>query len=598
MSKKVLTIAIVGGLFSLNMYRKAVSLKMETDNLNSNSGKAVAVLDCVGNVVGYVQESPKALNDIGSEEVFGLLKSINKKDVGFEFEFLDQGRTEGGSNFLRAIITIDIKEKNKMVNGEMYKVMLVTSTMEGINRAQKTALRKEFDNNGLVEVTLVAEDFKGEERIVAYYETVSDNGRVAVAMQDDSLGDLTEVLAYVKKGENQRRQATVKSALGRNLVCVVKISDVEILKSNKDLNKEMKRIIKEDIVTKETLDKRINYALECKVPLIGIISILKTYRKYPDKIAIKIAIPETLFVDTQGLVPDSVAYINVGRNLMYEGDRGVGKNVLTETLSWLYNRPLFEFSMNSQHDNTAYIGGKVFDGGLNDSKEDELNFFTKMSNLLNKGGIKKWFTGKNDDTDEVMEVVKQLSSMISGKQLLKFEPSTIIESAMYGGILVLDEVNTALGHASIILHSLLDDRRRITVEGFKEVIAEPNFFAIGTMNKDYQSTFDLNEAFEDRFEKVVFESNASIAGIVRAKVPTVEKMVVATCDKLYKRLLQGVQDGNLDNKVLTVRGFVNVAKVVTYQNFDLERALNISVANKASDIEDREAIKEFISALV
>lgn len=404
----------------------------------------------------------------------------------------------------------------------------------------------------------------------------------------------------------------VQNILGSILVCEFEENNLEYVKkgieekNKKDISSKVKGVLKLKLqdstgtLTKKALEERLKYMYNNDLTDIQIQSILDSYRRYPTEIAKKIANPTTKFVDSKGILKKSIGYANIKRNLLFEGERGVGKNVLTETLSWLYMRPLYEFSMNAQLDNSAVLGSRTFKAHNARTESEQRKFLENVSELFKKVTSPKnlfssWF--KSDDEKEMeqnIETIKELSNYLMNEKEIEFEPSTIIESALYGGILVLDEVNQALGYTLSILNSLLDSRRRINVEGFQDVVADDNFFAIATMNKDYQAVFELNEAFDDRFEKIIFPPLTSIKGILRGKVKGISKDTLNKCDRVFKAIQKGVQEGHIEARSLTIRGFISASMVID-QGLDLREALISSVAHKAQDTDERMAIESIIS---
>lgn len=75
-----------------------------------------------------------------------------------------------------------------------------------------------------------------------------------------------------------------------------------------------------------------------------------------------------------------------------------------------------------------------------------------------------------------------------------------------GGVFVCDEINSANAGILFILHSVLDDERKIVlVQKDGEVIhAHKDFWFIATMNPDYEGTKPLNHALKDRFQVVLY----------------------------------------------------------------------------------------------
>lgn len=80
----------------------------------------------------------------------------------------------------------------------------------------------------------------------------------------------------------------------------------------------------------------------------------------------------------------------------------------------------------------------------------------------------------------------------------------------HGGIFVLDEINAAPAEILFVLHSLLDDERKIvlTQKDGEVVRASDKFMFIATMNPTeeaiYEGTKELNAALKDRFGVVLY----------------------------------------------------------------------------------------------
>ena len=70
-----------------------------------------------------------------------------------------------------------------------------------------------------------------------------------------------------------------------------------------------------------------------------------------------------------------------------------------------------------------------------------------------------------------------------------------------GGLMVLDELNAASPEITFILHSLLDDERKVVLvqKDGEAITAHERFWLCATMNPDYAGTRQMNEALRDRF---------------------------------------------------------------------------------------------------
>lgn len=87
----------------------------------------------------------------------------------------------------------------------------------------------------------------------------------------------------------------------------------------------------------------------------------------------------------------------------------------------------------------------------------------------------------------------------------RFVPGDLYIAAGYGGMGYFDEVNMMPGKIGAYCHGLFDKRRIMTIpdaagsEWPTSLIASGDFFGTGSQNPGYHDTFDLNEAFKNRF---------------------------------------------------------------------------------------------------
>lgn len=345
--------------------------------------------------------------------------------------------------------------------------------------------------------------------------------------------------------------ATIDKMVRQDYIATFTVGEAQIQKALavNSVGDTFERIINENILTQSEIDKRVTYLKANNVTPKQMNALFQSMKKYDDEIAKRIPSPKTLYKDSAGIVKKTIAYMNVKRNLLFEGDRGVGKNVLTETLAWVFNRPLFEFPMNSQHDNNSMLGSKTF-------------------------------------TTEVGEDGKERTQ-------ISFDPDVIVQAGEVGGILVLDEFNTSFGHVMSLLNSYLDDRRRLQVPGYQTVELDPNTMVIATQNRDYQGTFETNEATIDRFVPIIFPQMNSIQEVLLSKVPGVSIEVLDTCQKLYEGLKKCVTKGEISDKTISIRGFID-ACLVTEQDIPLKDSLIDNISNRAVDTDERKSINNMI----
>lgn len=521
--------------------------------------------------IGYVASSPNTVlpNTLSNTEIHSLFDNMTKAVII---------EKKAGTDFMFTYTAKLLKKAKKEVNKINFKLIGGITTYPG-----KTKLINDLKSSSR-KIKLIVLDGK----IIAKYQN-DIAGRVVGKEEEmeilkQCIEDFPEVLAdafSVEKGA---------------ILCSVKLKE-NIETTHVKLDEAIEKIISRGINTKDDINEKLLYLRKNKVPSKAIAELFNSYVKYPNHIANRIPQkPKVLYVDTEGLVRDCVCYMNIGSNLLFEGDKGTGKNVLTETLAWLYNRPLYEFSSNSQHSNHSLLGGQTFENTKQDNKEERKKTSKSFFNTIKL--FKKVFSKESQNIDidesELSGIEKFLYKTLnkSDKDLV-FEKSPILEAFEVGGIIVLDEFNTSLAHVMPIFNALLDDRRRMDITNYGLALGHPNFCAIATQNRDYEGTFEGNEATMDRFEPIIFPALTSIEGVLKERVPNISYDTLVTANKLYLKMKTAVEIGEIDEQALSIRGFVSACKV-TEQGKPFKEALNTSVANRVRDLDDRKAVKNFI----
>lgn len=545
---------------------------------NTHDADAIKVVKD-GVDVGYVANSSHTVFE-GSLSASMLKEEFSDElTVKIEYSgFMDRG-------YFRTPATVEVAKKS---NKEELRFSLVGGTTSFPGKRSLVAdikkgtvlVKLQLDNetsgeksdriigvhNGLQAGSVKAD----EETFTALYEFVEDVPELLVEAYDLDKG---AVLCKVKVSAGARKVSSPRVSL----------------------EDEIKRILDSGIDTEENLNEKVKYLRENKITEVAIANLFKSYSKYPEEVQSRIPKkPTSVYIDTAGIVSDSIAFANVGDNLMFSGDKGVGKNVLTVTLAWLYNRPLYEFSSNSQHSNNSLLGGKTFED-TSMTEEESKKSVGEFKELLKV--VRNVFFGKKTEEAAEPSVDDARAALLKffgqKDQKLVFEMSSIVEAMLQGGIIVLDEINTSVSNVLSIFNSALDDRRRIEITGYGCVEAHPNFMAIGTMNLNYEGTFEMNEAMKDRFVTIPFPALSTISPILQSKVPTLGYDTIVQMNKVYLGVKNAVSSGTLSEDALTIRGFISAAKVIS-QGMSMKNALIKGVANRVDDIDSRQAIIDII----
>lgn len=509
---------------------------------NSFDSDAIKVLTSDKSMsVGYVANSPHTVTDgtISASELQKLMKTdevkakiIRTVEIPFKNGHISKG-------FIAGVVIESAKSGSASTGKEkQFKFKLVGAKTK---YPSKSLVLQELRDGNTPIVKLYVKD----DKVVGEF----DGGLCGYVDEKSNLSNYDELVEAIGDGE---RVAKITETAGLNFIGEFSVSkaEMEVAESKKSLKTIIDEIVANDIATQDEINERLTYLKECGLTDKQIKGILKTYIKYDDEVAQRIPDrPKSLFKDSDNIVMRAVVYATAKSNLLLEGPKGVGKNVLAETLAWVFKRPLYEVSLNSQHDNHSLLGGKNF------------------------------------ETDE------------KGNQTLGFEPEPIVQASMYGGVLVLDEFNTALPHVMSMFNSLLDERRRIEVPGFKNINAHPNFLAIATQNRDYQGTFENNEATLERFVPIVMEAPPNIESILMDKFKSVDYDTIRICNTLYQMIKKCVEDGELSNNAITIRGYVDTIKA-TQMDLPLKMALTDNIMNRARDDFERKTIKNMIEDLL
>ncbi len=253
----------------------------------------------------------------------------------------------------------------------------------------------------------------------------------------------------------------------------------------------------------------------------------------------RVAMPDILFYG-KDILEMSMASLLQGDNLLLSGAKATGKNVLCETLAWLFGRPEYDISFHVNTDSASLIGTDTF-------VDNEVR--------LRKGPI--------------------------------------YQCAEFGGFGILDEINMAKNDAVSVLHATLDHRRRIDVPGYDRIVLHPATRFIGTMNYGYAGTRELNEALVSRFmvvdmpaldgDSLLFLLGRHFKGVKREALEAFAGLFLDLQDKAYH--------GEISTKSLDLRGLIAAVKAMK-SGLSPIRAIRMGVVNKSFDVFEKEIIED------
>jgi nitric oxide reductase NorQ protein len=274
----------------------------------------------------------------------------------------------------------------------------------------------------------------------------------------------------------------------------------------------------------------------------GLIADLMTYRdKYEvdEQVLDRVDVPDMLFYGKR-ILEMSIAALLEEENLLLSGAKATGKNVLCETLAYLFGRPSYNISFHVNTDSASLIGTDTF---------------------------------KNNE--------------------VQLRTGPIYQCAQYGGFGVLDEINMAKNDAVSVLHATLDHRRVLDVPGYVKISLHPAARFIGTMNYGYAGTKELNEALVSRFMVVDMPplDEETIHFLLKKYFESAKKEAVKQFTGLFLDLQTKAYNGEISTKSLDLRGLISSMKTIRSGLLPVD-AIRMGIVNKSFDVFEKEIIED------
>ena len=175
-----------------------------------------------------------------------------------------------------------------------------------------------------------------------------------------------------------------------------------------------------------------------------------------------------------------------------------------------------------------------------------------------------------------------------------YENGILTRAMIEGHICVLDELNAITPDCSFIIHSLLDDERKISLPNGDIITPHKDFRIFGTINPDYEGTKSLNRAFLDRFGVLVYFDILSPAIEEKLLIDRtgikkdIAKRLIATAWLNRKAYSEG--------KTMTLISTRSLLQVCELLNEGLKpiEAYKIAVVNKAR-LDEKRAFLDFFN---
>ena len=249
------------------------------------------------------------------------------------------------------------------------------------------------------------------------------------------------------------------------------------------------------------------------------------------------------------LLTDAIAALSMGKNILLKGPTGAGKTKFAETLSYLFNQPMFSVNCSVDLDAESLMGFKTL------AYEDN-------------------------------------------KQIIEFVPGPVTNAMKSGSFLYIDEINMAKPETLPLINGVLDYRRTVTNPFTNEIItAEDSFNVIAAINEGYIGTVPLNEALKNRFIviEVPYIEGEQLRQLITDTTNLSDEKTIDLFVKLSGDLINAVQQGKLPEEAASIRALLDACDLST--SITPKRAILRAIVDKLEEEREREFVKNLADTL-
>lgn len=242
------------------------------------------------------------------------------------------------------------------------------------------------------------------------------------------------------------------------------------------------------------------------------------------------------------LLVDAISALSMGKNILLKGPTGSGKTKFAETLSYLFNQPMFSVNCSVDLDSESLLGFKTL------GHEGE-------------------------------------------KQVIEFVPGPVINAMTNGTFLYIDEINMAKPETLPLINGVLDYRRTITNPFTNEVItAKDGFGVIAAINEGYIGTVPLNEALKNRFIviEVPYIEGEQLKQLILSNTKLEDEKTIDLFVKLSADFIQAVFQGKLSEDAASIRALLDACDLSVV--IPPKRAIQRAIMDKMDEEREREFI--------
>jgi nitric oxide reductase NorQ protein len=249
------------------------------------------------------------------------------------------------------------------------------------------------------------------------------------------------------------------------------------------------------------------------------------------------------------IIRDAIIALSIGKNVLLKGPTGSGKTKLAETISQLFQQPMYSINCSVDLDAEALLGYKTIQ--------------------------------EHD-----------------GKMKIEFVSGPVINAMKKGYLLYIDEINMAKPETLPILNGVLDYRKMITNPFTAEVVrAENGFGVIAAINEGYVGTVPLNEALKNRFVviEVPYIQGETLKEVLQAQTALKEENIINKFVSLSADLITQVRGGMLSEEAASIRALIDTCDLAMYM--PPLRAIERGIIEKLEDDREKAAVKNIAETL-
>ncbi|MBD1224040.1 ATP-binding protein [Virgibacillus halodenitrificans] len=253
--------------------------------------------------------------------------------------------------------------------------------------------------------------------------------------------------------------------------------------------------------------------------------------------------------ETPDVLIDAITALSMGKNVLLKGPTGSGKTKFAETLSYLFNQPMFSVNSSVDLDAESLLGFKTLE-------------------------------------------------YKDGQQQIDFVPGPVINAMNYGTFLYIDEINMAKPETLPLINGVLDYRRTLTNPFTNEIVsANEGFGVIAAINEGYVGTVPLNEALKNRFVviEVSYIQGEQLKQLIHNSTKLSDKTLIDLFVKLSEDLIFAVSQGKIAEDAASIRALLDACDLSAL--IPPKRAIQRAITDKLDEAREREFVASIAETL-